>query len=91
MKAAIDLSTAAFAVVAALLWIRSAHVKVWADGQIGPKATNMVISRNNRLYDVTGTATAQSKWSAYAAYAAAASALIQATGSISSYLGWITS
>jgi hypothetical protein len=36
--------------------------------------------KNDRMYDVTGTAEAQSTWSAYAAYAAAAAALLQAIG-----------
>jgi hypothetical protein len=59
MKTTIDLSTAAFAIVAAVLWIKSAHVSIWADGKPGPRATNMVISKDGRLYDVTGTTKAQ--------------------------------
>jgi hypothetical protein len=43
------------------LWITSARVQVWADGQMGPQPTNMVTQKNGRLYDVTGTADAQSK------------------------------
>ncbi|WP_448035164.1 hypothetical protein [Bradyrhizobium liaoningense] len=80
MKTTIDILTAVCAIVAAGLWIKSAHVQVWADGQAGPKATNMVIEKNGRKYDVTGTAEEQSMWSAYAAYAAAAAALLQAAG-----------
>jgi hypothetical protein len=38
----------------------------------------MVILKNGRMFDVTGTAEAQSRWSAYAAIAAAAAATLQA-------------
>lgn len=37
----------------------------------------MVILKEGRMYDVTGTAEAQSRWSAYAAIAAAAAAILQ--------------
>ncbi|SFH83788.1 hypothetical protein [Bradyrhizobium sp. cf659] len=80
LKTGIDILTALAALAAAVLWIKSAWVEVWADGQTQPKATNMVISKNGRLFDVTGTAQAQSRWSAYAAYAAAAAAGLQALG-----------
>jgi hypothetical protein len=38
----------------------------------------MVILKNGRMFDVTGTAEAQSRWSAYAAMAAAVAATLQA-------------
>lgn len=82
MRAFVDIATAICAILAALLWIKSAGVEVWADGQTGPKSTNMVITKNGRMYDVTGTVEAQSTWSAYAAYAAAAAAAFQALGVI---------
>ena len=88
MKTTIDLMSAAFAILAATLWIKSARVQVWADGQMGPQGTNMVMWKNGRLYDVTGTAEAQSRWSSYAAYAAAAAALLQAAGTILTALEW---
>ena len=85
MKTMIDLATAVFAILAAVLWIKSARAQVWADGQKGPQGTNKVIWKNGRLYDVTGSAEEQSKWSGYAAYAAAA--LLQAVGTVVSTLG----
>ena len=72
LKGWINVLSALFAIAAAVLWIKSANVQVWADGQLGPKGTNMVMWKNGRLFDVTGTAEAQSRWSAWAAYAAAA-------------------
>jgi hypothetical protein len=56
----------------------SARVEVWADGQTGPRQDNMVILKNGRMFDVTGTTEAQSRWSAYAAIAEAAAATLQA-------------
>lgn len=70
--------SAAFALAAATLWLKSARVQVWADGQAGPQGDNMVMWKNGRMFDVTGTAEAQSRWSAYAAYAAAVAAALQA-------------
>lgn len=69
--------SAGCAFVAAALWLYSARVEVWADGQTAPRGDNMVIWKKGRLYDVTGTAEAQSRWSAYAAIAAAAAAILQ--------------
>ena len=69
--------SAGCAFTAAALWLCSVHVKVWADHQTGPRPDNMVIWKNGRMYDVTGTAEAQSRWSAYAAIAAAAAAILQ--------------
>jgi hypothetical protein len=77
-KGCINLLSAAFAIAAAILWLKSARVEVWADGQAGPRQDNMVILKNGRMFDVTGTAEAQSRWSAYAALAAAAAAALQA-------------
>lgn len=65
------------AFVAAGLWLYSAHVEVWADDQSGPRADNMIILKDGRKYDVTATVAAQSRWSAYAAVAAAAAAVLQ--------------
>ncbi|WP_298257836.1 hypothetical protein [Bradyrhizobium sp.] len=79
-KTVTDILCATAAIAAALLWIKSATVEVWADGQTEAKSTNMVMYKNGRLYDVTGTAEAQSTWSARAAYAAAAAAALQAFG-----------
>ena len=78
LKGCINLLSAAFAIVAAILWLQSARVEVWADGQIAPRQDNMVILKNGRTFDVTGTAEAQSRWSAYAAMAAAVAATLQA-------------
>lgn len=69
--------SAGCAFVAAALWLHSARVEVWADSQIAPRSDNMVILKEGRMYDVTGTAEAQSRWSAYAAVAAAAAAVLQ--------------
>jgi hypothetical protein len=76
-KGWITILAAVCGIAAALLWIKSARVEVWADGQPGPLQTNLVIKKDSRQYDVSGTAEAQSKWSAAAAYAAAASACLQ--------------
>lgn len=65
------------ACLAAGLWLYSARVTVWADGQTAPRRDNMIIEKQGRMYDVTGTAQAQSLWSAYAAIAAAAAAVFQ--------------
>jgi len=65
------------AFVAAALWLYSARVEVWADDQTAPRADNMVIQKDDRKYDVTGTAQAQSRWSGYAAVAVAAAAVLQ--------------
>ncbi|MET4827825.1 hypothetical protein ABH972_005414 [Bradyrhizobium ottawaense] len=70
-------ASAVCAFVAAGLWLYSAHVEVWADGQTGPRRDNMVILKGGRMYDVTGTAQAQSRWSAHAAIAAALAAVLQ--------------
>lgn len=78
LKDWLNILSAVCAVAAALLWFQSARVAVWADGQKGPRSDNMVISKNGRLYDVSGTAQAQSKWSGYAAIAAGVAALLQA-------------
>jgi hypothetical protein len=69
--------SAGCAFIAAALWLHSARVEVWADGQIAPRSDNMVILKKGRMYDVTGTTEAQSRWSAYAAVAAAAAAVLQ--------------
>jgi hypothetical protein len=69
--------SAGCAFIAAALWLHSARVEVWADGQKGPRSDNMVILKEGRMYDVTGSAQAQSRWSAYAAVAAAAAAVLQ--------------
>jgi hypothetical protein len=78
LKGWINVLSALCAIAAAVLWITSARVQVWADGQTSAQPTNMVMWKNGRLFDVTGTAEAQSKWSACAAYAAAAAAVLQA-------------
>ena len=78
LKGCINLLSAAFAIAAAVLWLQSARVEVWADGQIAPRQDNMVILKNGRMFDVTGTAEAQSRWNAYAAMAAAVAATLQA-------------
>ena len=80
MKIWLNGISSVLAVVAALLWFYSARVEVWADGQQAPRGDNMVMWKKGRLYDVTGTAAAQSKWSAYAAVAAGLSALTQTIG-----------
>jgi len=80
MKIYADISSALCAIIAAVMWIRSARVEIYADGQTGPLSTNLVIEKNGRKFDVTATVDAQSRWSAYAAYAAAASAALQARG-----------
>ncbi|GAA0030921.1 MULTISPECIES: hypothetical protein [Bradyrhizobium] len=73
-------ASAVCAFVAAGLWLYSARVEVWADDQTGPRSDNMVILKEGRMYDVTGSAQAQSRWSAYAAIAAAIAALFQGLG-----------
>lgn len=70
-------ASAGCAFIAAGLWLYSARVEVWADGQTGPRSDNMVILKKGRMYDVTGTAQAQSRWSAFAAIAAAVAAILQ--------------
>jgi hypothetical protein len=65
------------AIAAAVLWLKSANVEVWADGQTGPRPDNMVMWKDGQSCDFTGTAEAQSRWSAYAAMAAAAAACLQ--------------
>ncbi|UVO33800.1 hypothetical protein KUL72_19970 [Bradyrhizobium arachidis] len=82
VKTAIDIFTALFAIIAAWLWIKSAQVEVWADGQTEAKPTSNVINKNGRLFDVTATMQSQSDWSARAAYAAAVAASLQAAGVI---------
>ena len=77
LSALVNWLAAGCAFVAAALWLYSARVEVWADGQAAPRSDNMVILKEGRMYDVTGTAEAQSRWSAYAAIAAAAAALLQ--------------
>jgi hypothetical protein len=78
IKAAINLASAVFAALAAVLWLKSAGSKYGADGQVGPLSDRMIINKDGRLYNVTGTAEAQSRWSAYGAIAAAAAAALQA-------------
>jgi hypothetical protein len=78
LKGWVNILSAICAIAAALLWLQSARVKVWADGQTGTRQDNIVILNNGRMFDVTGTAEAQSRWSAYAAMAAAAAAALQA-------------
>ena len=75
-------ASALCAFIAAGLWLYSARIEVWADGQSGPRRDNMVILKGGRMYDVTGTAQAQSRWSAYAAIAAALAAVLQGLASI---------
>lgn len=77
-QVACNFLAACFAIIAAVLWIKSAHVDVWADGQAAPRRDNIVIEKDGRPYDVSGTAQAQSLWSARAAYAAAIAAVLQA-------------
>jgi hypothetical protein len=77
-KGSITLLSAAFAIAAAILWLHSARVEVWADGQMGVRQDNIVILKQGRMFDLSGTAEAQSRWSAYAAVAAAAAAALQA-------------
>ena len=74
-------ASAVSAFAAAGLWLYSARVEVWADGQTAPRRDNMVILKGGRMYDVTGTAQAQSRWSAYAAIAAALAAVLQGLAS----------
>jgi hypothetical protein len=69
--------SAGCAFIAAGLWLYSAHVEVWADGKIGPRRDSLIIEKDGRPYNVTGTAQAQSRWSAYAASAAAVAAILQ--------------
>lgn len=76
--------SAGCAFIAATLWLYSARVEVWADGQTSPRSDNMVILKHGRMYDVTGTAEAQSRWSAYAAIAAAAAAILQGVAVLNS-------
>jgi hypothetical protein len=80
MKAWVNGLAGLLALIAAALWFYSAKVAIWADGRQGPRGDNMVIWKNGRLYDVTGTAAVQSRWSAYAAVAAGLSALLQTIG-----------
>jgi len=75
-------ASALCAFVAAGLWLYSARIEVWADDQSAPRRDNMVILKGGRMYDVTGTAQAQSRWSAYAAIAAALAAVLQGLASI---------
>ena len=77
-------ASAGCAFIAAGFWLYSARVEVWADGQLAPRRDNMVIEKKGRMYDVTGTAQAQSRWSAYAAIAAAVAAVIQGLASLMS-------
>lgn len=70
------------AFIAGGLWLYSARVEVWADGQTAPRSDNVVILKGGRMYDVTGTAQAQSRWSAYAAIAAAVAAVLQGLASL---------
>jgi hypothetical protein len=74
----INILSAICAIAAAVLWIISARVEVWVDGQAGVSAERLVIIKDGRKFDVTGTAQAQSDWSSYAAFAAAAAAALQA-------------
>ena len=78
MKKWVDILSALCAIAAAGLWFQSARVEVWVDKQTGPRQDNMVIRKEGRLFDVTGTAEAQSRWSAAAACAAAFAATLQA-------------
>jgi microcompartment protein CcmL/EutN len=78
LKGWINILSAVSAIAAALLWLKSARVEIWADGQTAPQQGNLVILKDGRKFDVTGTAREQSKWSAYAAYAAAVAAALQA-------------
>lgn len=78
----IEIASAMAAVIAAGLWLYSAKVEVYAENQSSPRADNLVIMKDDRKYDVTGTAQEQSRWSAYAAIAAAAAALLQAAAII---------
>lgn len=80
-KFIINCLSAAFAFAAAVLWIMSARVEVWADGQMEPRSDNMVILLDGRKFDVTGTMRKSSRLSGYAAIAAAMAALFQAAGS----------
>jgi hypothetical protein len=48
-----------------------------ADGQTTARLDNIVIRKDRRMFDVSGTAEAQSRWSAYAAIAASAAAALQ--------------
>ncbi|MDA9414088.1 hypothetical protein XH81_04315 [Bradyrhizobium sp. CCBAU 25360] len=70
-------ASAGCAFVAAGLWLYSARVEIWADGQTTARRDNFVLDKDGRPYDLAGTARAQSRWSAYAAIAAAAAAVLQ--------------
>jgi hypothetical protein len=48
-----------------------------ADGQTTARLDNIVIRKDGRMFDVSGTAEAQSRWSAYAAIAASSAAALQ--------------
>jgi hypothetical protein len=46
--------------------------------RMAPERDNIVILKQGRMFDLSGTAEAQSRWSAYAAIAAAVAATLQA-------------
>jgi hypothetical protein len=83
VKQWVDSLSAVCAVTAAVLWLISAKVKVWADGQTEPLPDRSIIIENGRLLNYTGTAREQSRWSSYAAFAAAAASGLQG---LSAYL-----
>lgn len=68
---------ALFAVTAATLWIASARVAV-VDQQSEPRPHNLVVRKKGHRFDASGTAQTQSRLSAYASFAAALAALLQA-------------
>jgi hypothetical protein len=59
-KGCVNLLSAMFAVVAALFWLQSARAEIWSDGQTTSRRDKLVILKNGRMFDVSGTDEAQS-------------------------------
>lgn len=89
MLTLINVASAAFAVFAAIAWIKSAYVTVVYDGKPavrspGPALPNPAllydVNKNGQQIDLIPTLKKQSLWNSRAAWLAAVAALLQASG-----------
>lgn len=82
MNAYLNIGSALFAIIAAVLWFYSAFGTDVYLPSVPPAARSdqMIMIRNGRPYNLTESLFNQSKWSGYAALAAGVAALLQAIG-----------
>jgi putative heme iron utilization protein len=80
VKAGVNLLSALVAFAAAYWWLRSAQVRVSADGQTKPNERSMIYRDEIGQVDLVATVRESSHWNAWAARAAAIAAALQGIG-----------